>query len=143
MADGGNVTLGNGTSGNETCDYHQELIKETWVRSLLIVAYVVIFAIGVVGNVLVIAVVARNRSMHSPTNIFIVNMALSDVLMCLFAVPFTPLHAFLDQWIFGDVLCKLFPTSQVRDHLGLYYYLCGYYSCTVSMHTWAVITETV
>ena len=65
--------------------------------------------------------VARNKSLQSPTNIFIVNMALSDVLMCLFAVPFTPLHAFLDGWVFGEALCKLFPTSQVIKQCLLFF----------------------
>ncbi len=53
--------------------------------------------------------------MQTPTNVFIVNLALSDVLMCLFAVPLTPLHAFMDEWIFGEIICKLFPTTQVRE----------------------------
>ena len=91
----------------------QQLINETWVRAVIISFYLVIFALGFFGNLLVILVVARNRAMQTPTNIFIVNMALSDVLMCLFAVPFTPLHSFMDSWVFGAVLCKLFPTSQV------------------------------
>ena len=91
----------------------QQLISETWVRAVIISFYLVIFALGFFGNLLVILVVARNRAMQTPTNIFIVNMALSDVLMCLFAVPFTPLHSFMDSWVFGAVLCKLFPTSQV------------------------------
>ena len=34
--------------------------------------------------------------------------------MCLFAVPFTPLHSFLNEWLFGDAVCKIFPSSQVR-----------------------------
>jgi hypothetical protein len=55
-------------------------------------------------------------SFQSPTNIFIVNLAISDVLMCLFAVPFTPLHSFMGEWVFGEFLCKLFPTSQVINY---------------------------
>ncbi len=53
--------------------------------------------------------------MQTPTNVFIVNLAASDVLMCLFAVPLTPIHAFMDDWIFGEILCKLFPTTQVNE----------------------------
>ena len=56
-------------------------------------------------------------SFQSPTNIFIVNLALGDVLMCLFAVPFTPLHSFMDKWVFGDVLCKIFPSSQASLYM--------------------------
>ncbi|XP_059084227.1 prolactin-releasing peptide receptor-like [Tigriopus californicus] len=90
----------------------QKLINETWIRVVIILFYLIIFVIGFFGNMLVILVVAKNKVMHSPTNIFIVNMALSDVLMCVFAVPFTPIHSFMPEWMFGEVLCKLFPTSQ-------------------------------
>ncbi len=60
------------------------------------------------------AAVARSRQMRaSVTNLFILNLAASDVVMCLFAVPFTPLQSFTGRWAFGEVLCKLFPFSQV------------------------------
>ena len=42
----------------------------------------------------VITVVVRNASMHSVTNFFILNLAISDVIMCMVAVPFTPLMSF-------------------------------------------------
>ena len=50
--------------------------------------------------------------MHTVTNFFILNLAASDILMCLFSVPFTPLQSFTGKWIFGEILCKLFPFSQ-------------------------------
>ena len=94
---------------------HDQLLMDViWVRLVLCLFYLIIFVLGVFGNTLVILVILRNKAMQTPTNIFIVNMAFSDVLMCLFAVPFTPLHSFMKEWYFGDMLCKLFPTSQVR-----------------------------
>ena len=47
-----------------------------------------------IGNPIVITVVIRNSSMHSVTNFFILNLAISDVIMCMVAVPFTPLMSF-------------------------------------------------
>ena len=52
------------------------------------------------------------RQMKTVTNLFILNLAFSDVVMCLFAVPFTPLASFTGRWMFGEVLCILFPFSQ-------------------------------
>jgi len=49
--------------------------------------------------------------MQNPTNIFIANLAFSDVLMCCFSVPFTPIQSFTGRWLFGRVLCTLFPVS--------------------------------
>jgi hypothetical protein len=39
--------------------------------------------------------------MWSSTNVFICNMALSDLAICLFAVPITPLTAFTGLLLFS------------------------------------------
>lgn len=75
--------------------------------------YLLIFFLGIAGNALVCYVVLRNSAMHTVTNIFILNLALSDVLLCLFAVPFTPLYLIVyRQWVFGAALCHLVPFAQ-------------------------------
>lgn len=64
------------------------------------VLYILIFIIGVSGNALVCFVVARNRSMQTVTNLFITNLALSDILLCTFSVPFTPLYLLhYNSWV--------------------------------------------
>ncbi|ESO05834.1 hypothetical protein HELRODRAFT_64159, partial [Helobdella robusta] len=88
------------------------------VKIIFIFVYSAIFTVGSTGNFLVIFVVLRRRSMHTITNIFIANLALSDILMCLLAVPFTPISIFTDDWKFGRVLCHLVPmTSGVSVHV--------------------------
>ncbi|XP_058803805.1 prolactin-releasing peptide receptor-like [Phymastichus coffea] len=74
--------------------------------------YAGIFLLGLLGNALVCFVVARSRHMQTVTNLFIGNLALSDILMCVLAVPFTPLYTFLGSWVFGDALCHLVPCAQ-------------------------------
>lgn len=54
--------------------------------------YILIFITGILGNALVCYVVITNRSMQTVTNLFILNLALSDILLCTFSVPFTPLY---------------------------------------------------
>lgn len=46
-----------------------------------------IFLIGVLGNILVVFVVARNKSMHSPTNCYLVSLAIADCIVLLAAIP--------------------------------------------------------
>jgi hypothetical protein len=60
--------------------------------------YSLIFIIGLIGNSLVVYVVGSKKSMQSVTNLFIMNLALSDILMCLLAVPFTPIAFFQETW---------------------------------------------
>ncbi|UYV73472.1 PRLHR [Cordylochernes scorpioides] len=94
-------------------DIHREtLLNIPALRALFACLYILIFVVGLFGNVLVCYVVFRNSAMHTVTNFFITNLALSDILLCMFAVPFTPLYTFIQEWIFGNLLCKLVPYAQ-------------------------------
>lgn len=84
-----------------------DLIHDPQVQVLFCLLYVTIFIVGVFGNVLVCYVVLRNKAMRSVTNLFIMNLALSDILLCLLAVPVTPSYSFLRRWIFGTALCHM------------------------------------
>ena len=44
---------------------------------------ILFFAIGFIGNVLVIRIVHKTRQMHTPTNYLLSNMAVSDVITVL------------------------------------------------------------
>ncbi|UXI20869.1 sulfakinin receptor [Sarcoptes scabiei] len=82
-------------------------------KIFLYIAYLLVFLLGISGNILVCYVVFRQSSMRSVTNIFIANLALSDILLCLFAVPFTPLYLLIyKEWIFGSIFCRLVPFFQ-------------------------------
>ena len=99
-------------SGNDTDtgpDF--ELMKTAEMKGIFITLYVIIFLIGVSGNSLVVYVVMRNKAMQTITNIFITNLAFSDIMMCLLAVPFTPLAFFMNTWVFGEALCHIVPMS--------------------------------
>lgn len=53
------------------------------------VAYFLVFAVGIVGNFFVIAVVFRSPRMRTVTNFFIVNLAIADILVIVFCLPAT------------------------------------------------------
>ena len=88
-----------------------QVVRLPWLMSLFIVLYSLIFIIGFIGNTLVVFVVIRNQTMQTITNIFITNLAVSDICMCLLAVPFTPMSFFINSWIFGKALCHLVPMT--------------------------------
>jgi len=52
-------------------------------------AYGIVFVIGLIGNSFVVAVVMRTPRMRTPTNFFIVNLALADLLVLIFCLPVT------------------------------------------------------
>lgn len=61
-----------------------------------------IFALALLGNALVVYVVARSRAMRTVTNIFICNLALSDLLIAFFCIPVTTLQNISDNWLGGE-----------------------------------------
>ena len=69
----------------------------TGVTALLSLFYGSISVIAVVGNSLVMWIVATSRRMQNVTNCFIANLALADIVIGLFAIPFqvSPLFLFL------------------------------------------------
>ncbi|XP_060522178.1 orexin/Hypocretin receptor type 1-like [Cylas formicarius] len=75
----------------------------TWV---LILLHSVVFAIGLLGNVLVCVAVYRNHSMRTVTNYFIVNLAVADALVILFCLPFSVVWDVTSTWWFGTAMCK-------------------------------------
>ncbi|TNN29937.1 Galanin receptor type 1 [Liparis tanakae] len=80
------------------------------------VVFGLIFVVGVVGNSLVMVVIGKvkygvgggagGRRPSSPTNIFILNLSVADLLFLLFCVPFQATIYSLPQWVFGSVLCR-------------------------------------
>ncbi|XP_034184115.1 prolactin-releasing peptide receptor isoform X2 [Osmia lignaria lignaria] len=103
---------GSGDDDDDNKNHWKDVTSNGIVQLIFYAFYGNIFLLGVFGNALVCFVVARNRQMQTVTNLFITNLALSDVLLCVLAVPFTPLYTFLGGWIFGRTLCHLVPYAQ-------------------------------
>lgn len=68
-------------STNSTVDLSN--IEATFLASV----NVVFSLCGIIGNVLVLIVIARNRQLHTVTNVFISSLALADLLVCIVAQP--------------------------------------------------------
>lgn len=47
------------------------------------ICYAIIFVAGILGNVITCAVISRNKSMHTATNYYLFNLAVSDLLLLL------------------------------------------------------------
>ncbi|EEZ97714.1 neuropeptide SIFamide receptor [Tribolium castaneum] len=76
------------------------------------VAYLLVFAVGIVGNFFVIAVVFRSPRMRTVTNFFIVNLAVADILVIVFCLPATLMSNIFVPWVLGWWMCKTVPYIQ-------------------------------
>lgn len=70
------------------------------------ILYLTVCIVGLGGNSLVIISILKLDKMSSATTVYIFNLALADGLFMV-GLPFIAIQNFQDQWIFGDVVCKL------------------------------------
>lgn len=68
--------------------------------------YFVVCAIGLCGNALVMYVILRYAKMKTVTNIYILNLAVADVL-CMLSLPFIAIQLALLHWPFGAAICRI------------------------------------
>lgn len=80
------------------------------VRYVFIVLYVLVIGLSLLGNLMVIVTVCRNKHMRTVTNYYVVNLATSDTLVALLVMPLKVLEytAPCNWFIFeNDSLCAL------------------------------------
>ncbi|MCJ8731486.1 hypothetical protein PDJAM_G00200190 [Pangasius djambal] len=76
-------------------------------QTVRIILYCVIFLLSVLGNSLIIAVLVRNRRMRTVTNLFLLSLAVSDLMLCVFCMPFTLIPNLMKNFVFGSGICKV------------------------------------
>ena len=78
----------------------------------LIVLYSIVFLAGLIGNIFVVIVIIKFKSMRTLTNVFLVNLTVGDILVIVICVPLTLGGTVYRKWIYGSVMCKLTPFIQ-------------------------------
>ncbi|XP_054644071.1 cholecystokinin receptor isoform X2 [Dunckerocampus dactyliophorus] len=76
-------------------------------HTLRILLYALIFVLSVFGNLLIILVLTANKRMRTVTNTFLLSLAVSDLMMAVFCIPFTLIPSILKDFIFGAIMCKI------------------------------------
>nr|XP_018898689.1 PREDICTED: neuropeptide CCHamide-1 receptor-like [Bemisia tabaci] len=100
---------GGGAHGGNVTDARPNILLEKWVVSIV---FTVIYVLGVVGNGTLLLILARHKNMRNVPNIFILSLAVGDLLVILICVPFTSVVYITDYWSFGESVCKLLETSK-------------------------------
>ncbi|XP_022117160.2 RYamide receptor [Pieris rapae] len=108
-----NVSLEEYLSNNSSQDVFDTLYDvPTEMIVLLSFLYGSISVLAVIGNFLVMWVVATSRRMQSVTNCYIANLALADIVIGLFAIPFQFQAALLQRWLLPHFMCAFCPFVQ-------------------------------
>ena len=99
-------TAGNSTLSTPVDDpsTHRDVMLQ---QILVPLVFGVIFLVGVVGNSTLVYIVLRHKKLHNAPNIFIVSLALGDLLLILVSVPFSATVFTFISWPYGQAVCKL------------------------------------
>uniref|UniRef100_A0A452HBI3 G-protein coupled receptors family 1 profile domain-containing protein n=1 Tax=Gopherus agassizii TaxID=38772 RepID=A0A452HBI3_9SAUR len=93
---------------NSTEDYLAFLCgpKRSHLFLPMTLVYVLIFVVGVMGNLLVCLVILKHRNMKTPTNYYLFSLAISDLLVLLFGMPLEVYEMWSNYpFLFGPVGC--------------------------------------
>ncbi|XP_050088229.1 prolactin-releasing peptide receptor-like [Anopheles aquasalis] len=86
----------------ETGDEYEKI--PTCILLPITIFYCFIFVAGIVGNLSICIVIAKNKSMHTATNYYLFNLAVSDFMLLLFGMP---------QELYGTWNPLAYPFNQV------------------------------
>ncbi|XP_030048471.1 cholecystokinin receptor type A [Microcaecilia unicolor] len=100
------IVMENGTFTCLENSHRNTVLPPDLHQTVRILLYSLIFCLSVLGNSLVIAVLIRNARMRTVTNIFLLSLAASDLMLSFFCMPFTLIPNLLKDFIFGSTVCK-------------------------------------
>jgi len=86
------VSNGSSTTSRNNSKPWPTLKQPIYAVVLLSAAYLLVAIVGVVSNGMVVMVIIRNVRMRTVTNYFLSNLAMADILVCIFVLPITLLE---------------------------------------------------
>uniref|UniRef100_G1PT07 Neuromedin-K receptor n=1 Tax=Myotis lucifugus TaxID=59463 RepID=G1PT07_MYOLU len=93
-----------------------QFVQPSWRIALWSLAYSVVVAVAVFGNLIVIWIILAHKRMRTVTNYFLVNLAFSDASMAAFNTLVNFIYALHSEWYFGANYCRFqnfFPITAV------------------------------
>ncbi|XP_014087806.1 opsin Rh6 [Bactrocera oleae] len=112
LRDGRNISLADSVPADifhmvDPYWYKWQPMEQIWFQ---IIGFI-ITVLGVMslsGNFIVMYIFTSTRSLRTPSNIFVVNLAFSDFMMMFTMFPPVVLNGFYGTWIMGPFLCELY-----------------------------------
>lgn len=108
-----NVSLLKATYGNDTMESSDTEPLSVESRFILILLYTAITLMAIVGNSLAIIIFAKGKRSRTDLRPFLINLAVADLIMGMFCIPFTFTFQILDRWIFTEPMCPIVLFLQV------------------------------
>ncbi|XP_070762027.1 melatonin receptor type 1B-B-like [Enoplosus armatus] len=85
----------------------QGAARPAWAIAALASVLIFTTVVDVLGNLLVIVSVLRNRKLRNAGNVFVVSLAFADLVVAFYPYPLVLYAIFHDGWSLGDTQCKV------------------------------------
>lgn len=96
-----NVTSGDPSGAHDTAP---GLSRTGHTVIAVCLGFILVF--GCLNNLFVLLIFARFRSLWTPINLILLNISVSDVLVCLLGTPFSFAASLYGKWLLGQHGCK-------------------------------------
>ncbi|KAG8337835.1 hypothetical protein J6590_015507 [Homalodisca vitripennis] len=107
--------LEHGHRHNETTiDFREPQLRYSFVTlyPLFMFLYSLIVVIGLFSNCIMVYVIFRDGLYKDQTFCYFINLALGDIVKCVFVLPISLMVLLIQNWIFGSLLCYFLPMMQ-------------------------------
>uniref|UniRef100_A0A8C2HWJ5 Melatonin receptor 1Bb n=2 Tax=Cyprinus carpio TaxID=7962 RepID=A0A8C2HWJ5_CYPCA len=81
--------------------------RPAWATAVLASVLIFTTVVDVLGNLLVIMSVFRNRKLRNAGNVFVVSLAFADLVVAFYPYPVVLYAIFHDGWSLGETQCKV------------------------------------
>ena len=97
------------TDDSKQCSsiFHNAFADPLLIERFLLIIYALIFVIGLVGNIMTIIIIKYNRYLRTPTNFYLLNLAVSDLMMLMCNLPLEMIEIHYREWPLPIIFCKL------------------------------------
>lgn len=79
----------------------------------MVIGLSLITLLTIIGNTMVIISIFTYKPLKNVQNMFLVNLAITDISVAIIVLPFSIIDMLLNHWVLGTFLCQLWLTSDV------------------------------
>ncbi|XP_014348038.1 melatonin receptor type 1B-B isoform X2 [Latimeria chalumnae] len=94
-------------SRSHHCTEDAVLARPAWVVTALASVLIFTTVVDILGNILVVIAVFRNRKLRNSGNVFVVSLAFADLVVALYPYPLVLSAILHNGWTLSDMHCKV------------------------------------